>query len=65
MSKGLRMKAGNKGLTVKLNFWPRNEMKGQLVHADTQERVWFNSSEELISVLTRWNEQKHSQTENP
>ena len=68
---GLKMRAGNKGLMVKINFWALEKyvesfdsemarlwMKGQVTHADTGEVVKFNDAGELVSVLGKWNSAK-------
>jgi hypothetical protein len=71
MAKGISMRAGNKGLTAKVNLWSletvldehdaesaRLWIKGQLTHADTGEVVKFNDAGELITILGKWNAQK-------
>ena len=65
------MRAGNKGLTVKINLWAldaykddfnseaaRLWIKGQVTHADTGESKKFNDAGELISILGKWNAAK-------
>ena len=62
------MRAGNKGLTVKVNLWALDKykqnfdsemarlwIKGQVTHADTGEARKFNDAGELLSILGRWN----------
>jgi hypothetical protein len=62
------MKAGNKGLTVKLNLWALDRYKddfsaamarvwlrGTIVHADTGRELKFNDPGELLSILGKWN----------
>ena len=69
--KSVSMKAGNKGLTVKINLWAldaykdqfdsemaRLWLKGQVTHADTGEVAKFNDPGELLSILGRWNSAK-------
>jgi hypothetical protein len=68
---GLKMKSGNKGLTVKINLWALEKyaetfnsqmarlwMKGQVTHADTGEVLKFNDAGELVSILGKWNSAK-------
>lgn len=65
------MRAGNKGLTVKINLWALEKylsgfdpesarlwIKGELTHADTGKRRKFNDAGELISILGKWNTAK-------
>lgn len=67
----ITMRAGNKGLTVKVNLWAletykdqfdsemaRLWIKGQLQNADTKETKKFNDAGELISILGKWNSTK-------
>ena len=67
----MKMRAGNKGLTVKVNLWAleaykdqfdsemaRLWMKGQVTHADTKEIKKFNDAGELVSILGKWNAAK-------
>jgi len=71
MAKTIKMRAGNKGLTVKINLWSLEKyadqfdseaarlwVKGQVTHADTGEEVKFNDAGELLSTLGRWNAEK-------
>ena len=61
----MKMHADNKGLTVKLNFWPtdkcpdaesaRQRIKGQVSHPATKAVKKFNSADELIAILGEWN----------
>jgi hypothetical protein len=66
--KPITMKAGNKGLTVKINLWALDEykdefdaesarlwVKGMVTHADTGESKMFNDPGELITILGKWN----------
>lgn len=66
--KELVMKAGNKGLTVKINLWAldaykdqfdaemaRLWIKGMITNADTGERKMFNDPGELVTTLGKWN----------
>jgi hypothetical protein len=68
------MRAGNKGLTVKINLWALEKyldgfdpesarlwIKGEITHADTRERKKFNDAGELISILGKWNASKFKQ----
>ena len=65
------MRAGNKGLTVKVNLWALEKyvngfdsesarlwLKGQVTHADTGQVRKFNDAGELISILGKWNTAK-------
>ena len=67
----ITMRAGNKGLTVKVNLWAldtyseefdseraRLWIKGQVTHADTRETKKFNDAGELITILGKWNAAK-------
>ena len=69
--KSITMRAGNMGLTVKINLWAldaykddfdseaaRLWIKGQVTHADTGEIKKFNDSGELITILGKWNAAK-------
>jgi len=71
MRENITMKAGNKGLTVKVNFWPVHKhpkefnskmarlwIRGQVTNADTKKVKKFNDAGELISILGRWNAKK-------
>lgn len=71
MAKNIRMRPGNKGLTVKINLWALDKyldefnlerarlwIKGQLTHADTGEVCKFNDPGELITILGKWNRAK-------
>jgi len=53
------MRDHNKGLTVKLNFWPQRKAQrpfsGQAINARTKAKKMFNTSAELIAALTNWN----------
>jgi len=59
--KPVSMRSGNKGLAVKINFFPVNSqedayqarrfIKGQLTHADTREVKMFNDAGELLTTL--------------
>ena|SRR5258708_3533907 len=63
MKKHITMRAGNKGLTVRVNLWPADDLnwftahaarlwiKGQVTNADTQEAQLFNDAGELLSIL--------------
>ena len=71
MKKVKTLRADNKGLTVALNFFPMDKfldefnmesaMKGQLVNVGTDEKKFFHSSSEMISILGRWNEEKFNE----
>jgi hypothetical protein len=65
------MRAGNKGLTVRVNLWAlekykegfNSEMahlwiKGTVTHADTGEQKNFNDAGALITILGKWNAAK-------
>jgi len=66
-SKKVFMRAGNKGLTVKLNLWPpkwrtdtkaneaRQFIKGQVTRADNRETKMFNGAGQLLTILGDWN----------
>jgi len=62
---------GNDGLTVRINLWPAQKQAersgventwqwigGFVTNADTNVEVPFNSSEELIEILDKWNKEK-------
>ena len=64
----VRMRAGNTGLTVKVNLWSlakvkdqfnaesaRLWIKGQVTHADTGKVEKFNDGGRLLSILGKWN----------
>ena len=66
--KPIRMRTGNKGLTVKVNLWALDQykdefnsemarlwVKGMVTHADTGEEKFFNDPGELITILAKWN----------
>ena len=67
-TKSIKMKPGNKGLTVKVNLWSLDKykgdldagdarlwLKGQVTHADTRESKKFNDAGELVTFLGKWN----------
>jgi hypothetical protein len=67
-SEKVSMKAGNKGLTVKINLWPperylkdfdseaaRLWIKGVVTNADSKEELKFNDAGQLLSILGKWN----------
>ena len=71
MKNEISMRAGNKGLTVKVNLWALDKykedfdaemarlwIKGQVTHADTGEARKFNDPGELVTILGRWNARK-------
>lgn len=72
MSKELKMRADNKGLTIKVNLFSLEKdiedgftsqharlwIKGCATHATTKEEVHFNDAGELISILGKWNSVK-------
>ena len=62
------MRAGNKGLTVRVNLWALEKyitefdsesarlwVKGMVTNADTGESKLFNDPGELITTLGKWN----------
>ena len=64
----VKMRVGNKGLTVKVNFWAMDEykdqltsndarlwMRGVITHADTAEEKHFHDAGELLTILSKWN----------
>lgn len=66
--KPIKMRPGNKGLTVKVNLWALDKykdgctaemarlwVKGMVTHADTGEEKFFNDPGELITILAKWN----------
>ena len=65
----IKMKAGNKGLTVKLNLFPIKEgassrfaklvLTGDVTNADTGKRKKWNHPGELLLILGNWNAEKH------
>jgi hypothetical protein len=68
-SSAIKMKAGNKGLTVKLNLFPIKEgvsskyaklvLTGDVTNADTGKRKKWNHRGELLLILGEWNAEKH------
>lgn len=71
MAEKRTMRAGNKGLTVKVNLFALKKyeddfnsemarlwMKGTVTHADSGEEVHFNDAGELITILGKWNAAK-------
>jgi hypothetical protein len=71
MKTDVKMHAGNKGLTAKINLWALEKysddfdsmsarlwMKGQITHADTGEVRKFNDAGELLTILGKWNAKK-------
>ena len=66
--KPIVMKPENKGLTVKLNFWPvdsqpnplqaRRAIAGEITDADTGESKLFNDAGKLLTILGDWNVRK-------
>jgi hypothetical protein len=71
MKDEITMRADNKGLTVKINFWPIHKdpakfdskmarlwIRGQATNADTRKVRKFNDAGELISILGKWNAEK-------
>jgi hypothetical protein len=73
MSEHITMRAGNRGLTVKINLFAMKDlewfdsktarlwMRGQATNADTRQVEKFNDGGELISILGKWNAQKFRQ----
>ena len=65
MAKDVRMRPGNKGLTVKINLWPvekdydaqtaRLWIAGMATNAATKEEDFFNDPGELLTILGEWN----------
>jgi len=71
MSGDLKMRAGNTGLTVKVNLWALDKflddfdserarlwIKGMVTNADTKKNMKFNDAGELITILGKWNREK-------
>jgi hypothetical protein len=72
--KGVTMRAGNKGLTVALNFFSINKdlkefnsmmarqwFRGQATHVDTKEVLKFNDAGQLITILGKWNSARYKE----
>jgi hypothetical protein len=65
----MTMKAGNKGLTVRVNLFPLKlektgtyasfVMKGVVTNADTKVTRKWNHPGELLLILGKWNADKH------
>jgi len=63
------MKAGNKGLRVRLNLFPIKAgasskyaslvLTGDVTNADTEKRKKWNHPGELLMILGKWNAEKH------
>ncbi len=71
MAKEITMRAGNKGLTVKINLWSLEKylddydadsarlcIKGMATNAGTKEEKFFNDAGELLTTLGKWNRDK-------
>ncbi len=64
----VKMREGNKGLTVKVNLWAmdaykdklnsndaRRWMQGVITNADTKQEKHFHDAGELLTILSKWN----------
>lgn len=69
--KTISMRAGNKGLTVKINLWALDAhtddfssesarlcIKGQVTHGDTGYTAKFNDGGEILTIIGKWNAAK-------
>ena len=60
----MKLRANNKGLTVKVNFWPadkckdayaaRKSIRGQVVRPGKLRKL-FSNADQLVKILGDWN----------
>jgi hypothetical protein len=71
MSKDMRIRSTNKGLTVKINLWSMEKyldrldsekakgwITGQVSNPQTKAISKFKNAEQLIAILAEWNSKK-------